>query len=437
MRKIVSFLLLISLIFSLTACSKKMEAVSSGKEGYRENTFFSNDDIKIMGDEASLPKNAVFNFGLADEGRDLSSNLLKGMEEVRKISAKSIFFFISATSEGKELQPEKPLNISFKIPDGFEKNKLSVFNIDSDGKLHLLSSVVDAKNRAVSAEISRLGLYAVAEYSENTDSESESSSSAHVGNQNNPQNTNPSGGSSAGNNHNSGFVPTLLSKDAAAIISNAYKKDDLGYHINGSFENFSGKFCYVINSGVVESSTFRATTMDVDPYALDGDLFFRTDDINKGYERTDAAIKEFFSRGYKINHIRLFYSDGRIKTVDKLPSAKEMVEQHVSMLPYYTGESTAIYIYYIVEINAPDGAPMIMMINFNGWHNVDFTIYYNDGIPTCTHSNKNYRIADQLNGTHATVCEDCNCVIEGSYENHYNLNSDLYCDKCGADERTY
>ena len=94
MRKIVSFLILISLIFSLTACSKKMEAVSSGKEGYRENTFFSNDDIKITGDEASLPKNAVFNFELADEGRDLSSNLLKGMEEVRKISAKSIFFFI-------------------------------------------------------------------------------------------------------------------------------------------------------------------------------------------------------------------------------------------------------------------------------------------------------------------------------------------------------
>ncbi|MBQ7798884.1 MAG: hypothetical protein IJ370_00175 [Oscillospiraceae bacterium] len=231
---------------------------------------------------------------------------------------------------------------------------------------------------------------------------------------------------------NDGFVPSLEITDVAAIKAHTDKVDGvLGNVINGKFENFSGGYYYKIEGGAVTGASFRTTPMDVDPSAnVAGEMVFNTAAINAGYAKTEALMADFFARGYEVTFVYCFCADGTLEELSELPSARQMIERHVSLInPDMTGYHD---IYYLAEMTSPSGKPMCMQIYFNGWHTISFSIYNNKGIPRCNHKTDDKWVSDQQDGTHATVCGKCVCAISSTAEPHSDSDGDKFCDKCQA-----
>ena len=232
--------------------------------------------------------------------------------------------------------------------------------------------------------------------------------------------------------NNDGFVPTLETTDVAAIKAHTDRIDDaIGNAIDGSFENFTGSYYYNIEGGVVTSSSFRTTPMDVNPSAnAAGERVFNTAAINAGYAKTEALMSAFFAKGYKVTFVYCMYTDGALEELSALPLAREMIEKHVSLID--TNLTGYKDIQYLAEMTSPSGKPMCMQIYFSGWHTITINIYNHKGTPRCTHVTDDKWVSDQGDGTHATVCGECVCAIESTKEPHSDSDSDNLCDKCQA-----
>lgn len=103
-------------------------------------------------------------------GTEIKVEKIETAEEISKIEktlsgniSNLLCFNISAKADGKTVQPNGKVSVTFEIPDGYNIESLLFYYIPEDGKPEEIKIVKDVKNRTVTAELSHFSTYVMGE----------------------------------------------------------------------------------------------------------------------------------------------------------------------------------------------------------------------------------------------------------------------------------
>lgn len=162
MKKILSTILILTLLFSLVSCGgkdKKADSknVTTKKEvtvDAKSDAFPKDTEVKVK----ELKKGAAYN---------LAKNVIK------RIAKKSVIYDITATKDGENVQPDGTVKVTFPILKGFNAKRLAVKYITNDGAMEDVPCKVNKKANTITATLSHFSLYAVIEVMTDADKQAE------------------------------------------------------------------------------------------------------------------------------------------------------------------------------------------------------------------------------------------------------------------------
>lgn len=142
----------------------------SGLITYPDVTYLVPDGITVDGDdcfeagtEVFIRTEEDFEYGYDNAKTALKDTALNGKIVVFDISA-----YNRASWDGLEVQPSKPVKITFDIPQGLSADNLKMFYISDDGKTEEIKITVDKANNKVTAELNHFSVYAFCNVKSNT-----------------------------------------------------------------------------------------------------------------------------------------------------------------------------------------------------------------------------------------------------------------------------
>ena len=151
MKRILSSILILILLFSLVSCGGKDKKADSKNVVSKEVTADTKND--------AFPKDTKFEVTELKSGPDfeLAKNALK------TIAKKQVIYDITATKDGETVQPDGTVKVTFPIPKDSNEKKLALKYITNDGAMEDIPYKTNKKSNTITATLSQLGLYAVIE----------------------------------------------------------------------------------------------------------------------------------------------------------------------------------------------------------------------------------------------------------------------------------
>lgn len=146
MKKALSLLLVLCLVFTFCSCGKK----SDGKM-----EVFANTGIEI--DASAFPKKTVLNVETVEETSEKYTTAKTALPKALEIFA----YEITAESKGVLIQPDGSVAVNFPLPETYdsEKHDVAIYYVADDGTTELItSSVADGK---ITATLTHFSTYVV------------------------------------------------------------------------------------------------------------------------------------------------------------------------------------------------------------------------------------------------------------------------------------
>ena len=142
----------------------------SGLITYPDVTYLVPDGITVDGDDCFEAGTEVLVRTMEDfeYGYDNAKTALKDTALNGKIVVFDIRAYNRASWDGLEVQPSKPVKITFDIPQGLSADNLKMFYISDDGKTEEIKITVDKANNKVTAELNHFSVYAFCNVKSNT-----------------------------------------------------------------------------------------------------------------------------------------------------------------------------------------------------------------------------------------------------------------------------
>ncbi len=452
MKRKIAVLLALLLIFSLCACAKSSEKNSSTPLktpedlGFYENpeaTFASNDYVSVAGEEFAVPTGPESKIEIdtitINDSRHISAEQIKGIGTVHSTSEK--YYVCNITQRSCEYHSvpadsKYPPFAAFNIPEDFDISRVALFYMPEDTPMKEVFPKISEEKRVAYLDLTEYGIYALAERdaegsvkSEKKGNIEESVKEKYLSTSEVPK---------------SDFVPSLETVNAEKVKKYCTADDSnltgKFYTIKGKLAGYSGSYRYYVTGDVPEKNVSFTSTLMYVPVSFtdDGVLHFDQEKMEEGYKNIDSFLEDIVSAGYKIdenicyryqNEVDFLYDQKEY--MEKFPSGKEMVEKHHSTISYFGGKNTSGN--YSSTITSPEGRKMTISFSFGSWNTVSVNINSEAKIENCKHFYKKFTYKDMKNGTHATFCDECEEMLPGTIEKHYNTDDwNAHCDKCSA-----
>ena len=145
MKKVLSIIICLVVVITITGCKQKEEVKTN-------ELLSSNKEVKLV-INGEIDKNIKLNVVTLD-------NYIKLSESINKYTAYDISL-VKYNGNEKEKVERGNVDISIKIPDGYNKEKLVVYNISNNVITEKIDAEIDGNYIKFNA--SRLTAYAVAE----------------------------------------------------------------------------------------------------------------------------------------------------------------------------------------------------------------------------------------------------------------------------------
>ena len=118
--------------------------------------------ITVDGDDCFAPgtKVEIMKSEEGDYPFDNAKLALKDTALNGKIFVFDIYAYDRGNWSGADVQPSKPVKVTFDIPEGLSKDNLKLFYIADDGKKEEIKITVDKENNKVTAELKHFSVYA-------------------------------------------------------------------------------------------------------------------------------------------------------------------------------------------------------------------------------------------------------------------------------------
>lgn len=149
MKKALSVLFIITLLFSLVACSNKANDSKAEK--------IIVEDVKFDASTNALPKDTKLEVSKLQNG--ISYKTAK--QVLKNVSKKFVIYDITATKDNKTVEPDGAVKVTIPITKGFNAKKIVVKHITRDGALETVDYKIskDAKNIVITFD--KVGTYAI------------------------------------------------------------------------------------------------------------------------------------------------------------------------------------------------------------------------------------------------------------------------------------
>lgn len=151
MKRILSTIVIFTLLFALVSCAGKDEEVDS-------KNIISKDVIADTKTDA-FPKDTELQVTELKNGAkyELAKNVLK------TIAKKQVIYHITATKDGEAIEPDGTVKVTFPILKDTNEEKLALKYVTNDGAMEDIPYKMNKKSNTITATLSHLGLYAVIE----------------------------------------------------------------------------------------------------------------------------------------------------------------------------------------------------------------------------------------------------------------------------------
>ena len=128
-----------------------------------EGVTVDGDDCFAPGTMVEIMKSEEGDYSFDNAKLALKDTALNG-----KIFVFDIYAYDRGNWSGAEVQPTKPVKVTFDIPEGLSKENLKLFYIADDGKTEEIKITVDKANNKVTAELNHFSVYAFCNVKSNT-----------------------------------------------------------------------------------------------------------------------------------------------------------------------------------------------------------------------------------------------------------------------------
>lgn len=136
-------------------------SATDGENG-EEVIFAKTADVKITGAADAFSENTV----VAIENVVDAEKTTTISEKLKEKVSQFIAYEIKATNNDESVQPSGTVNATFKIPEGFDADKVELFYISEDGEVEKIEVTVDEEAKTITAELTQVGTYVVGEKAE-------------------------------------------------------------------------------------------------------------------------------------------------------------------------------------------------------------------------------------------------------------------------------
>jgi hypothetical protein len=138
------------------------ESVSSGTSSYdadapSANLSDSTTGIKLTADGGIVPEDATLKVTVITSGE----NFTKAQTALKEIGEKFNLYDISLLQKTAEIQPNGLITVTIPIPTDYDKTKVAVYRINTDGTATLIKGKVSGSNYEI--QLNKLSLYALVE----------------------------------------------------------------------------------------------------------------------------------------------------------------------------------------------------------------------------------------------------------------------------------
>lgn len=159
--------------------------LTAGSPNGKEINAAEGSEIEIKESETKIPSDAVetpavnitengvtvkAEANVFPVGTEIKVEKIETAKEISKIEktlsgniSNLLCFNISAKADGKTVQPNGKVSVTFEIPDKYNIESLLFYYIPEDGKPEEIKIVKDVKNRTVTAELSHFSTYVMGE----------------------------------------------------------------------------------------------------------------------------------------------------------------------------------------------------------------------------------------------------------------------------------
>lgn len=136
-------------------------SATDGENG-EEVIFAETADVKITGAADAFAENTV----VAIENVVDAEKTTTISEKLKEKVSQFIAYEIKATNNDESVQPSGAVNATFKIPEGFDVDKVELFYISEDGEVEKIEVTVDEEAKTITAELTQVGTCVVGEKAE-------------------------------------------------------------------------------------------------------------------------------------------------------------------------------------------------------------------------------------------------------------------------------
>lgn len=138
--------------------------VTSSEEDAKPVVFTEKNGVKIEGAATAFPESVVIKI----EKENKADTLASIKNSVKDLTLKFTAYQITATDKSISVQPDGSVKATFKIPEGYNTDKIAVIYVSDSGKAEVMASTVNKENGTVTAELSHFSTYLVAETRDDT-----------------------------------------------------------------------------------------------------------------------------------------------------------------------------------------------------------------------------------------------------------------------------
>ena len=127
-----------------------------------EAIFAETADVRVFGEKDAFAENTV----VAVENVIDAEKTTAISEKLKEKVSRFIAYEIKATNNEEAVEPSKTVKATFKIPEGFDMDKVELFYVNADGEVEKIEATVDEEAKTITAELTQVGTYVVGEKAE-------------------------------------------------------------------------------------------------------------------------------------------------------------------------------------------------------------------------------------------------------------------------------
>ena len=127
--------------------------------GRDSSVWVEEEDVTVDADDGVFPIGTQIIIDKLTEGVEF----IVAQKAMLDVSNKYTVYEITATKDKVEIQPDGTVNVTFKVPNGYNVSKLSVYYVSDSGETEKLSISVNKEEKTVTVHLTHLSTYVLAE----------------------------------------------------------------------------------------------------------------------------------------------------------------------------------------------------------------------------------------------------------------------------------